>query len=72
MDYDRHFSTRITKIDINSCFLKDEGFAQILEGLNETEIILSVTYQNDEFGVKSAEQLVRLLERCPSTSIKKC
>ena len=44
----------ITKIDINGCFLKDAGFAKILEGLNETELIISLTYQNDELGEKSA------------------
>ena len=54
INYREHFSMHITKIDINGCFLKDEGFAKILEGLNETEVIISITYSNDEFGEKSA------------------
>jgi len=44
INYRNHYSMSITKIDINGCFLKDEGFAKILEGLNETEIIISITY----------------------------
>ena len=49
---------------LNECYLKDEGFAMILDGLIHQDCLSSITYSKDEFGPKSMEKLemIRNLE----------
>ena len=57
-------SMLIEVLVLSDCYLKDEGFAMILEGLIHQDCLSSITYTKDEFGPKSMQQLenIRNLE----------
>jgi Ran GTPase-activating protein (RanGAP) involved in mRNA processing and transport len=50
---DQHFN----KILMESNNMRDEDFAAVLEGLHKLQDIKSITYNKNEFGLKSAEAL---------------